>query len=80
MTYAAAKVTFASGQALPGELTFKLYGDGVLKYERPVFTDEPFRLPHLYKSLNWYFELVGTAEVHEVHIATSMDDLGNEPL
>lgn len=80
MTYAAAKVTFASGQALPGELTFKLYGDGILKYERPVFTDEPFRLPHLYKSLNWYFELVGTAEVHEVHIATSMDDLGNEPL
>lgn len=79
MTYAAAKVTFSRGEALPGELQFKLYGDGVLKYERPVFTDKPFRLPHLYKSLNWHFELVGTAEVNEVHIATSMDDLGKEP-
>lgn len=79
-TFAAAKIGFKNkdGSAGPIPLTFKLYGDGVLKYERLVYSDKPFRLPHLYKSTNWEFELIGYSDVDEVHIATSMIELSDE--
>lgn len=78
-TYAAAKVTFKDRTAGQLGVRFKLYGDGALRFERMVYSDAPFRLPHLYKAMNWMFELSGKAEVHEVHIATSMIELSGEP-
>lgn len=78
-TYAAAKITFKDRTAGQMGVRFKLYGDGLLRFERLVYSDEPFRLPHLYKAMNWMFELSGKAEVHEVHIATSMTELNGEP-
>lgn len=74
-TFAAAKVTFRNGTSGPQPLRFRLYADGALRYERDVTTDQPFRLPHLFKAMNWYFELQGKSEVNEVHIAESMIEL-----
>lgn len=74
-TFAAAKVTFADGTCGETPLTFRIYADGALRYERLVHTDQPFRLPHLFKAMNWYIELEGKSTVHEVHVAESMTDL-----
>lgn len=76
-TYAAAKIVFRK----PSEngVRFTLIGDGLIRYSRMVYRDTPFRIPHLFKAMNWMFELSGRAHIQEVHIATSMTELANEP-
>ncbi|MGH7744023.1 MAG: hypothetical protein ACREQ5_04285 [Candidatus Dormibacteria bacterium] len=70
-TMAAAKVV--NGE--DGNLTFSLFGDGNLIYTYNVLDSNPFRIPHQHKAVFWEVELVGTATVQEVHVATSMREL-----
>jgi len=74
-TMAAAKVV---ADYTIGSTTFYLYGDGNLIYTFTPTTDKPFRLPHNHACINWEIELVGSAAIKEVHVATSMRDLIEE--
>lgn len=60
---------------ISADITFKLYGDGILIHTETVMNDDPFRLPAdvLYKKVE--YELIGYAPVQEVAIATSADEL-----
>jgi len=44
-------------------------------FERGVTSAAPFRLPALNPRLNWVIEVKGSADVQEMHFATSMQDL-----
>jgi len=75
-TMAAAKVVNDGS----GTLNFALYGDGKLILSRAVTSSEPFRLPHQHKCIEWEIEISGTSVVNEVHVATSIRDLVEEPV
>lgn len=62
-----------------GTLTFTLIGDGVVIYTRPITHSRPFRVPHQHRAIQWEIVLSGTSVVQEVHVATSMRDLVEEP-
>lgn len=60
-------------------LQFNLYADGVLLQNTVVTDSKPFRLHHQNNSaIELEVELYGDAVVSEVHVATSMIDLGEE--
>lgn len=44
-------------------------------FERNVTSTNPFRLPAMRPRLNWAIEVSGTADVQEIHFATSVSDL-----
>lgn len=73
-TFAAAKVVSDRS----GTLTFTLIGDGLVRFAGTVFTNDPFRLPHNYKCIEWEILLEGTSVVQEVHVSTSMRELVEE--
>jgi hypothetical protein len=56
-------------------VTFKLYGDGVLKHTQTVASRAPFRLTGGSRYQSIEVELSGTAEVAEVHVAHSIAEL-----
>jgi len=52
--------------------------DGMCKqvlFERAVTNSEPFRLPSIRSRLDWTVEIAGTAQVQEVHFASSLREL-----
>lgn len=73
MKWAAAKVV--GEQTVDNPVTFRLYGDGELYYEKDVTDISPFRLPCGHRAIDWEIELEGTACVREVHVATSKQEL-----
>lgn len=73
MKWAAAKVV--GDQTAGAPVTFRLYGDGVLYWEREVANDRPFRLPCGHRAIEWEIELEGSTCVREVHVATSIQEL-----
>jgi hypothetical protein len=74
-TWSAAKVVNDES----GTLTFLLFVDDVLVYTRPVTHSNPFRIPHQHKGIEVYMILTGTSVVQELHLATGMRDLVEEP-
>lgn len=69
-TWAAAKVVFSDGC-----VRLRLYIDGKLECDLPVNSCSPFRLPSQLAGIKAEIELVGNAQVTEVHIASSMREL-----
>ncbi len=70
-TFAAAKVV----NSADGTIQFNFYGDGVLIYSVAVTSSQPFRIPHQHSVIEVELELIGTATIQEVHMATSMREL-----
>tara|TARA_R110002074_G_scaffold363741_1_gene537095 strand:+ start:469 stop:2064 length:1596 start_codon:yes stop_codon:yes gene_type:complete len=56
-------------------VTFKLYGDSVLKLTQTVADGEPFRLPSSYLAKDWEFEISGTSAVNSVGVADTTSEL-----
>jgi hypothetical protein len=78
-TYVTPKpVNFGVGRvraASYANLTFKLYGDGVLRHTQAVASDMPFRLPASYVATAWEIEVSGTDDVYQVYAAEIMANL-----
>lgn len=73
MKWAAAKIVGQHSADAP--VTFRLFGDGRLYYERMVKDNRPFRLPPEPRGIEWEIEVLGTACIREIHVATSMTEL-----
>lgn len=58
-----------------GNLTLKLYADGVLKHTRVVTGGDPFWLPGGYLAHDWEVDLTGTSAVESVALAEGMEEL-----
>lgn len=71
MTLAAGKVVKDCG----GVLTMKLYVDCKLAWTTEICDCKPFRLPPEIEGIEFEVELIGTARVVEVHLASSMREL-----
>lgn len=71
MTFSAAKVV----HDCDGFVRLKIYADCECRYETEISGCRPFRLPPHVVGVEWEVELVGTATVHEVHLASSMKEL-----
>lgn len=56
-------------------VTLKVYGDGVLRFTKSVLNNNIFHLPGGYRSLDWQLEVSGTAEVTQVAMATSAEEI-----
>lgn len=56
-------------------VTFKLYGDGVLRHTKSVSDGNLFHLPSGYRALDYEIELSGTSRVTQVSVATSAEEL-----
>lgn len=65
--------TYPYGATTP--LLMTLYGDGTKRWSGYIFDSTPFRLPAGYKASQWEIQLVGTAEVYEVLLGETMQDL-----
>lgn len=75
VSFSAAKVVVVCGDAR--QCIVRLL-DGACKavlFEREITSSEPFRLPAIRARLDWTVEVAGTAEVQEMHFATSMREL-----
>lgn len=72
-TWAAAKVVH-----IKGCVRLRLYVDGCCKYETVVTGCGPFRLGDQLVGKTLEIELIGTAQVREVHVASTMEELANE--
>lgn len=69
-TWSCAKVVHKCGC-----VRLRLYIDGCLAYDAPVRGSKPFRLPTQLAGTTLEIELIGTAEVDEVHVASTMKEL-----
>lgn len=58
-----------------GCLRLRIYVDGCCTYDTPVTSKHPFTLPPSVQGVEYEFELEGTANVYELHVATSIQDL-----
>lgn len=58
-----------------GCLRLRIYVDGCCTYDTPVTSKKPFTLPADMVGVEYEFELEGTANVYELHVATSTQDL-----
>ena len=56
-------------------VVFKYYANGNLKYQKTVFDNKPFRMPGGYLSYGSEFELLGTATITEVELASTLSEL-----
>lgn len=56
-------------------VTFKLYGNGVLRHTQQVASRDPFRLPSGYTADSWEVEINSTNPVSDVFVAESISDL-----
>lgn len=57
-------------------LQFKLYGDGVLKFTKQLYTTRVFKLPGGYRALKWKIVLTGNvAKVQRCDVATSVQEI-----
>lgn len=69
-TWGAAKVVYNNGC-----LRIRVYVDGCCEYDSPVDTCMPFRLPSQLAGMELEIELIGTATVYEVHVASTIREL-----
>lgn len=75
----AAKVVADYGPPLRFEI-YTVDGDSYRRvYDGQVGSTKPFRLPMFGRAIEYQFRLTGTTRVREVHIATSINDLVQEP-
>lgn len=75
ISFACAKVVCVCGDNR--DLTFRLM-DGACSYvlfEQVITSRTPFRLPAIPNRTDWVVEIEGTADVMEIHVATSMKAL-----
>lgn len=56
-------------------ITFRLYCEGRLRFERQVLHSEPFRLPSQQRGIEWEVEVEGSTPIREIHFETSIHDL-----
>lgn len=70
-TFAAAKVV----HDCDGFVRLKLYCNGICVYDTEVAGNKPISLPPSVVGVEWEVEVHGTATVHEIHVATSIDEL-----
>lgn len=56
-------------------VTMKLYGDGVLRFTKSVADGNLFNLPSGYRALDYQIEVSGSADVTQVSIATSAEEM-----
>lgn len=56
-------------------VTFKLYGDGVLRHTETVASRAPFRLPAGFRAFDYQIELEGTNPIQSVSVASSVQEL-----
>ena len=57
-------------------LTFKLYGDGVLKFTKSLYTNRIFKLAGGYRAQKWIIRLEGNVDkVQRVDVATSVEEI-----
>lgn len=63
----------------PNIIGFKLYGDGELRYQKLVESEEPFRLPADHMCVMWEIELSSRIPVFSVSIASTMKALEAVP-
>lgn len=71
-TWAAAKVVMDKGC-----VRMRLYVDGCCKYDKVVTTCAPFRLTDQLVGHTLEIELIGQAVIHEVHVASTIEELIN---
>ena len=69
-------INISFGKAF-SNLAFRVYGDGILRYEWSVANDKPHRLPTGYKADRWEFEFEGNTNVRFARIATTGQELAN---
>jgi hypothetical protein len=72
-TFSSAKVVMAGGC-----VRLRIYVDSCCRYDAVVQNCAPFKLPDQLVGIDWELELIGTAVVTEVHIASSMQELTRE--
>lgn len=53
-----------------GAVTFRLYGDGVLRYTKTVTDSKWFKLPRGYKAESIVYEVESSSIIRRVHVAT----------
>lgn len=70
-SFAAAKVVARTY----GDLTFRLYADGVLRHTQTVTSGAAFRLPGGFRARTWEIELAGTAPVTRAVFGDSMEEV-----
>jgi len=56
-------------------VTLKVFGDGTLRFTKSVLNSNIFHLPGGYRSMDWQLEVSGTAEVTQVTMATSAEEI-----
>ena len=66
---------FGQVNAYQYPVTMKVYADGVMVAAKVVQNNNQFRLPGGFRAYEWAFQIEGTAEVIEVAIAQSTDEL-----
>lgn len=72
------ETTFAFAKVVhdcDGFVRLKIYVDGKCIYDTPVAGSKPIALPPSMAGVEWEVEVHGTATVHEIHLATSIEDL-----
>ena len=56
-------------------VTLKVYAGGALRHTQTVADPRVFRLPSGFREFDWSFELVGTSDVTQISVATSVSEL-----
>ena len=72
------ETTFAFAKVVhdcDGFVRLKIYCDGICVYDTEVPGNKPIALPPSVVGVTWEVEVHGTATVHEIHMATSIDEL-----
>lgn len=75
ISFAAAKVVMRCTAERPCIVRLLDGACNVVVFEKNVTNNAPFRLPALLSRLDWMVEVAGTADVQEIHFATSMQEL-----
>ena len=76
-SFGAAKVVCRNRKTTSGKtVKINIYVADKLVFTRFVITNEPFRLSRFYRAVDpWYVEVIGTEDVQEIHLATSVEEL-----
>lgn len=75
VSFAAAKVVARCSDDRPCVVKLMDGACDHVMFERTVTSNKPFRLPPIPAQLDWAIQVEGSADVQEVHFATSMRDL-----
>jgi hypothetical protein len=61
-------------------VTFKVYADGVLRFQKTVTENKPFRLAGGFRAKTWQVEMTSTDKVTSYQVATSTTELVRMPI